>query len=265
MTLRAEGPRMIRVPEGRFIIGSTPDEILAATASCAAEPLGHRCTEHTFANELGRRTLFQDAFWIDRTEVTVAEYERCVAMGRCSPPAWSPGARRFMQPDFPVTFVSYRDAESYCRFRGAHLPSESMFERAARGPSGRVYPWGDLYNARVTNHGRLAPLPLDTTDGYAELAPVGSFPAGRTPDGILDLAGNAAEWTSDPYRDSYSDPLPEPREDVPRVVRGGSFMSAAPHLRGAARQGFAPETRGPWLGFRCAKSLGQSTGSADYR
>jgi formylglycine-generating enzyme required for sulfatase activity len=252
LTLSAPGPAMVRVPEGRFVLGSSPEEVLRAAASCALEPLGHRCSEQTFANELGRRLAHLPSFWIDRTEVTVREYARCVAHGRCTSPTFAAGALRFAEPDNPVTFVGFADAENYCRFRGLRLPSELMFERAARGNSGRIYPWGDLYNPRIANHGRFALVREDASDGYAELAPAGAYAAGRTPDGILDLAGNVAEWTSDPYRERYDDPMPSHSATSRRVVRGGSFMTGAAWLRGAARQGFSPETRRPDLGFRCA-------------
>jgi formylglycine-generating enzyme len=255
LELGAPGPGQIRIPEGRFVMGSSPDDVERATARCASEPLGHRCSEQTFANELGRRLAYLPSFWIDRTEVTVRDYARCVAQGRCMAPAFAAGARRFEQPDNPVTFVAFADAEDYCRFRGLRLPSELMFERAARGASGRTYPWGDLYNPRVANHGRFALVREDPSDGYAELAPTAAYAAGRTPDGILDLAGNVAEWTSDPYRERYDDPVPPSGASTRRVVRGGGFMSGAAWLRGAARQGFPPDTRRPDLGFRCARSV----------
>lgn len=255
--LRAPGASMVRIASGRFVFGSTAEEVLEASASCATEPLGHRCTEHTFSNELGRRTAFQRSFWIDRTEVTVSEYARCVAHGRCMRPGWTGGSRRFRQPDFPVTFVSFQDAESYCRFRGARLPSEAEFERAARGRLGRTYPWGNLYNARLANHGRHSVIQNDPSDGYAELAPVGSFPAGRTPDGILDLAGNVAEWVSDAYRERYDQPPPAAGDVSRRVVRGGSWASGAAWMRGAARQSVDPDTRRPEIGFRCVIAAGE--------
>lgn len=255
------GPLMVRIPAGSFVRGSTHEEVTAAAASCAAEPLGHRCTAQTFWNELGRRRVSLGTFWMDRTEVTVREYERCVVAGRCAMPGWAAGGERFRKPNFPVTFVSYFDAEEYCRYRGARLPSELMFERASRGRDGRPYPWGRLYNARAANHGRLAILPSDDSDGAAELAEVGSYPAGRTPDGLLDLAGNVAEWTSDPYRERYDEPVPASSTTARRAVRGGSFASAAAWMRGAARQGFAPDTRRPDLGFRCAQDIVSAEGS----
>lgn len=244
---------MVPIRAGQFVFGSTPEEVLDAAASCAAELLGHRCNEKTFSNELGRRTVSHGSFQIDRTEVTVREYERCVVTGQCLRPAYAAGGLRFSRPEYPVTFVSFQDAENYCRFRSARLPSEMEFERAARGRSGRIFPWGQLFNTRVANHGRYALTPNDASDGFAELAPVGSFPAGRTADGILDLAGNVAEWVSDVYRERQSDPLPSSGDRSRRVVRGGSFARGAAWLRGAAREGFPPETRRPEIGFRCAK------------
>jgi formylglycine-generating enzyme required for sulfatase activity len=235
-------------------MGSSPEDVMNALSSCTREPLGHRCTEQTFANELGRRTLTLPAFFLDRTEVTVQAYARCVAVGRCEPAGYGNGATRFARPDLPVTFVNHDDARAYCRFRNARLPTEAEFERAARGATGRNYPWGDLYNGHASNHGRLALLPNEPDDGYAELAPVAAFPAGRTPDGVLDLSGNAAEWVADAYRERYVDPKPRPGDAELRVVRGGSYESAAPFLRGAARRGVARDTVSPTIGFRCARS-----------
>ncbi|MFO7178697.1 MAG: SUMF1/EgtB/PvdO family nonheme iron enzyme [Pseudomonadota bacterium] len=253
VVLRAPAPGMVRIPGGPFVMGSTPDEVLGAAALCATEPLGHRCTEQTFANELGRRTLTLPSFWIDRTEVTVRDYERCAALGQCPPAAYPEGATRLLQPDYPVVFVTYFGARAYCRFRGARLPSEREFERAARGTRGRTFPWGDAYNAHGANHGRLALIENDASDGFGELAPVGSFAAGATPEGVLDLAGNVAEWVEDVYRERYDDPA-TPADTGRRTVRGGSFRSAAAWIRGAARNGVPPETVSPEIGFRCARS-----------
>jgi sulfatase modifying factor 1 len=259
LTLHEPGTVMVRIAAGPAIVGSSANEVLEAAASCAREPLAHRCSEQTFANELGRRTLSLRSFWIDRTEVRVADFARCVAVGRCRAPAFAAGGRRFERKDYPVSLVSFEQASAYCRYRGARLPSEIEFERAARGVAGRAYPWGELYNRHVSNHGRFAVSPNDASDGFPELAPVGSFPDGRTPDGILDLAGNVAEWQADAYRERYSDPPPVAGEPARRVIRGGSFVRGAAWLRGAAREGAAPETARPDVGFRCARSAAETS------
>ncbi len=261
-TLRAPASTMIRVPKSTFYMGSTPTEVLEAVLECTREPLGDRmrCNEMLFSNEMPRHKVTLSAFWLDRTEVTVAAYQRCVALHRCRPVHFSQGATRFDRPDFPMSLVTWQDADDYCRFRGARLPTEAEWERAARGVAGRRFPWGNLYNSHVSNHGRLGQSPTDPGDGYAELAPVGSYPSGRTPDGFLDMAGNVSEWVADRYADSYPEgaavdprgPKSSPGGD--RVIRGGSYESGVPWLRGASRREAEPNVRRPWLGFRCART-----------
>ncbi len=246
---------MVRIPSGRFVLGSSPDEVLAAAAACTNEPLLHHCTEQSFANELGQTVKALDSYLIDRQEVSVTDYLRCVALGRCAAPPYEAGAERLKRPDLPVVLVRWQDADDYCRFRRARLPTEAEFERAARGALGRAYPWGRWFHAAAANHGRLGVLLQDPSDGFAELAPVDAFAAGRTPDGVLNLAGNAAEWQADAYRERYSDPPPDGTQPPRRVVRGGSYLSARAWLRGAAREGVPPDTRRVDLGFRCARSL----------
>lgn len=231
-------------------LGSTEEEVLSALVRCKREPLGERCDESTFTAETPTRRERVGGFWMSRTEVTVAQYARCVARGRCRAPAYEAGATRFQRPSYPVTLVTFDDAKRYCAFRGGRLPTEAEFERAARGAARRVYPWGRTFHARVANHGRLGVDATDASDGYSELAPVGSFPDGATPEGVLDLAGNVAEWTSDPYSPIYGGP-----PTAERAVRGGHYESAAPFLRTAARASRPPETREPTLGFRCVWAL----------
>jgi sulfatase modifying factor 1 len=253
--LRTPGSLMIRVVGGSFVMGSSADEALEAAALCAREPLGAaHCDEHTFANELPRRAERLGSFWLDRTEVTAADYDRCATRGVCARRKLDGGARRLAQPKLPATLVTAEEAEAYCRARGARLPSEAEFERAARGSAGRRYPWGEHWNDRLANHGREGFDDEDWSDGYAELAPVGSFPSGRTPDGFLDLAGNAAEWMRDRYSDRYATP-PSPGHGGERVVRGGDYASSGAFLRGAARRRLESSERRPNVGFRCARSF----------
>jgi formylglycine-generating enzyme len=259
--LRARGSQMIRVPASEFMMGSTSAEVVDAAVLCEHEPLAANCDERSFADEQPPHRVTLSGFFLDRQEVTVAEYQACVRVGRCQALPYARGARRFEQPTFPVTLVTWDDARAFCAFRGARLPSEAEFERAARGPNGRRFPWGQLPNDHLANHGRLGLDLSDDTDGFAELAPVGSFSSGRTPDGFLDLAGNAAEWVQDRYAPQYpeqavSDPSgPDAALATSgRVVRGGSYESPLAWLRGAARGAFLPSERRPSLGFRCARS-----------
>ncbi len=265
LTLKAPGSAMILVPAGSFVMGSTGDDVVAALLDCQREPGGDRCEQNLFANEAPLHRVTLSAFWLDRTEVTIGDYARCVATGRCRALPLGQGATRFDHDRFPASLVTWEEAKTYCEYRGARLPTEAEFERAARGVGGRRFPWGDLYNAHASNHGRLAWQATDPSDGFAELAPVGSFPAGRTPDGFLDLAGNVAEWVADRYAPEYEDADATDPQGPPlasstpaRVVRGGDYRSAAPWLRGAAREAEEPGTRRPWIGFRCARSARRS-------
>jgi formylglycine-generating enzyme required for sulfatase activity len=247
LTLRSVPSRAVYLRPLAFEMGSTQEEVLAALERCKREPLPDRCDESSFDDETPVHGERVAGFWMSRTEVTVANYARCVSVGRCRPAAFDGGASRFAQPNLPVTLVTFDDAKRYCAFRGGRLPTEAEFERAARGPARRPYPWGSSYHGKLSNHGRASVDTTDASDGFAELAPVGSFPDGATPEGILDLAGNAAEWTADAFTSTYG-AVPNGE----RVVRGGSFVSGAAQVRGAARVGKAPETREPALGFRCA-------------
>ena len=259
--LRAKGSLMIRIPASSFVMGSTPEEIVDATALCEREPLAPICDERSFADELTQHRVHLSAYLLDRTEVTVADYDACVRLRRCKAPPYERGAGRFKQPRFPVTFVAWEEARTFCAFRGARLPTEAEFERAARGAAGRRFPWGQLANGRVANHGRLGKDPTDDSDGFAELAPVGSFSTGRTPDGFMDLAGNVSEWVQDRYATQYPDEeVTDPSgpdaaiATGARVVRGGSYESPVAWLRGAARGPALAAERRPTLGFRCARS-----------
>ncbi|MDX2051576.1 MAG: SUMF1/EgtB/PvdO family nonheme iron enzyme [Polyangiaceae bacterium] len=277
-------------------LGSSVLEILEAQELCLRGSRGRPgserdafCAEGLFTDEVPKHKVFVSGFFMDRTEVRVRDYQSCVAAQHCRVLRDSEGAERFFKPDDPVSMVTWFEAQAYCSFQGGRLPTEAEFERAARGVSrpveadadqtvwrARLFPWGDLYNSHASNHGSPALLPplgvsdeqalaSDPSDGFEEKAPVGSFPWGATPEGILDLAGNVAEWVYDLYapypKPSASNvgaaPLIDPRgpattESGMRVARGGHYKSTAAWLRGAARQAFVAETRSPTLGFRCA-------------
>ncbi|NUQ78125.1 MAG: SUMF1/EgtB/PvdO family nonheme iron enzyme [Polyangiaceae bacterium] len=261
VTLKTPGPDAILIRAGTFTMGSDEVEIANAIALCRAEPAGEAeegaCREERFRHEYAPHPVYLSDYWIDRTEVTVARYRQCVAAGRCFEPPYTSGAERFDRPDMPVVLVSWNDASAFCAFAGGRLPTEAEWERAAKGATGRRYPWGQVYNPWLANHGRLTWDSLDPSDGFLEMAPVGSFPDGRTPDGIVDLAGNVDEWVRDYYADEHprvsaTNPL-GPDSGNERVVKGGSYASARPWLRGASRSRDAPGVRLPNRGFRCVR------------
>ena len=220
---------MIRVPEGEFTIGSPPGE------GDDDEHPAHR--------------IFISAFWLGKTEVTFAQFDEfCLQTGR--PLAADEGWGRLQRP---VIHVTWEDAEAYCRWlsqesgRRFRLPSEAEWEKAAR----EKYPWG-----------RSAPGPVHANmkgskDGFAFSAPVGSFPAGASPYGILDLAGNVWEWTSDHYDPGYYRISPDrdprgPASGASRSVRGGSWKNGMELVRSANRSSEKPDSRLNVLGFRVA-------------
>ncbi|HZF53000.1 MAG TPA: SUMF1/EgtB/PvdO family nonheme iron enzyme [Polyangiaceae bacterium] len=260
VSLKAPGPDAILIRAGTFLMGSDEGEILHALEICRSEPAGSEedvCRDERFLHEYAAHPVYLSDYWIDRTEVTVARYRQCVAAGRCLEPPYASGAERFDRPDMPVVLVSWNDASAFCAFAGGRLPTEAEWERAARGEKGRRYPWGNVWNPLLSNHGRLTWDPLDGGDGFLEIAPVGSFPDGRTPDGILDLAGNVDEWVLDYYapdhpRVSAVNPR-GPDAGNERVVKGGSYASSRPWLRGASRDHSPPGVRRTTRGFRCAR------------
>jgi formylglycine-generating enzyme required for sulfatase activity len=253
--LQTPGADAILIRAGAFQMGSNEREIAHALALCRHEPRRDDCQEEMFAVEYAPHEVDLDAFWIDRTEVTVARYQQCVSTGHCATPPG--GAERPPPLDFPITMVTWNEATTFCAWAGERLPTEAEWERAARGASGRAYPWGNVYNPFLSNHGRFGNYELDGADGFLEIAPVGSFPDGRTPDGIEDLAGNVEEWVADWFAPEFSKAsIVNPRgpdAGDERVVRGGGYGSPRPFLRGAARLRAPPWSRRSWLGFRCAR------------
>jgi formylglycine-generating enzyme required for sulfatase activity len=274
VALRAKPGGRVRIAGGTFVMGSTTQQMQEAMQLCAREPLGNLCTHEdprmiwSIPQMIRAEGHVHDVtlsdFELDVTEVTVEAYMRCVSAGACSHPAFAHGDSRYDQPRFPVTHVRWDDAEAYCRWAGGRLPTEAEWEMAARGRVDNTFPWGKVYNPHLANHGSFSELPEDATDGFLGLAPVGSLPDGATPNGLLDMAGNAAEWVYDLYerdeqqfgygRGAKTNPTgPTSGGDFGRVVRGGSFESGAFMLRAAARRAskyYAKDT-----GFRCAADV----------
>ncbi len=246
----------VRVPDTKVLIGSTLEQIVHATEACSMQA-GSACSLEEYSHELstGQAVVIQ-TFWMDRYEVSTAQYLRCVKLGRCRAPRYQHTTPAFQKVDWPVVLVSSHDAASYCATQGGTLPSEQQFEAAAGGARGRIYPWGNFFHSRLANFGmRRAPF-ADSRDGYELLAPVTALPLGRTPLGIQHLAGNVAEWTSStmaPHDTKLSVPggqvLAGPKQ--PRVVKGGSFRTLPVDQRVQARRAMAPDDVAVDVGFRC--------------
>jgi formylglycine-generating enzyme required for sulfatase activity len=274
-TLVARRAERVVIPAGPFQMGSSDAAVKAAYELCTDEYRGVgvelveaslRCTAR-FDGEGPDRSVVLPAFAIDRTEVTVGAYRVCVREGRCDR-APLVEARRVLRGDgYPIEAVAWDDADGYCRFRGGRLPSEAEWEKAARGVLGATWPWGERWEGGRANHGRRErPTEsgmeggLDASDGYEGAAPAGSFPGGATVYGVLDMAGNVWEWTSD----FYAREPPQvgtrfaPRGPLgagERVLRGGSYATPSSDLRAARRLGHAPTERTLTVGFRCAYDL----------
>ncbi|MBX3202706.1 MAG: SUMF1/EgtB/PvdO family nonheme iron enzyme [Labilithrix sp.] len=272
VALRPPRDRRVRIPGGRFVMGSTPQEMQEALQLCAREPYGPACQrdgERAWDIALAIRAeghaheVTLGDFEIDVTEVTVDKYARCVATSACAPPSFAPGDPRYDVPSYPVTHVTWDDAASYCAWAGGRLPTEAEWELAARGYANNTFPWGKIYSPRLANHGAFADDPTDGSDGFVGLAPVGSFPDGATPTGLLDMAGNAAEWVADWYdrdeqqfgyrRGAQTNPTGPTFGVLGHVIRGGSYRDGAHWLRAAARR--ASNLAEREVGFRCARSL----------
>jgi formylglycine-generating enzyme required for sulfatase activity len=225
-----DGMEQVFVESGLFTMGSSVDDPQAN------------------ADELPQHEVTLDSFWIDRTEVTNAQYAACIAAGACSAPVHSTHFGRPELENHPVFGVSWFEAVAYCAWAGRRLPTEAEWEKAARGADERLYPWGneapssDRLNFDLQHEGTF---------------PVGSFPAGASPYGALDMAGNVWEWTADTYDSAYyasspSDNPPGPPESVNwRVIRGGAWNTAPRAVRAANRFWSFPK-RDYFDGFRCA-------------
>jgi formylglycine-generating enzyme required for sulfatase activity len=229
-----DGKLMVWVPDGEYRRGASDGD----KAADYDEHPAHR--------------VVVEGFWMDATEVTNAEYARCVDAGACSPPE-----RRdiFYDPamaDHPVLWVTWFQAFNYAKWAGKRLPSEAEWERAARGGTSARYPWGQQYQQHLVNG-----LRSDGTTATTGPSNVGSFPPNAW--GLYDMLGNAAEWVADVYHGNYWE---APKDNRPwnqvtgewverrRVVRGGSYLGSPNSLRVSNREQRAPETANRAVGFR---------------
>lgn len=246
-TVGADNMPLILIPAGKFQMGST----------------GHA------ADERPVHTVYLDDYFIDQTEVTNAMYAVCVQSGKCEAPKDNtsftrhPGRNSFYYgnpeyDNYPVIHVSWVDAKAYCRFVGRRLPTEAEWEKAASWDDAkdvqRIYPWGNSIDCTYANfYGGE-----NKTQCEADTLPVGSYPKGASFYGVLDMAGNVAEWVLDRYDPKYYADSPEANPKGPPqgdniVIRGGSFLIGSDNgIRSSDRELLPPGNTSQSVGFRCA-------------
>lgn len=199
-------------------------------------------------DEFPIHTVALSPFLMDKVEVTVGDYARCVDARVCKPIA--PLGTPEVPDTHPVVGVSWYEAKRYCEWVGKRLPTEAEWEYAARRPHSTLYPWNGPADPNKANA-------RGAQDGYEFTAPVGSFPSGKSSNNILDLAGNASEWTADWYEATYYRKSPDRNPTGPevptgeRVVRGGSWSDPDYVLRSTTRTGLDPNVSNSAVGFRC--------------
>jgi formylglycine-generating enzyme required for sulfatase activity len=276
ITREVDDMAMVCVPGGEFLMGSDNDAVDYAMQLCSKYPGG--CAPSLFADEQLTDSVTLDGFWIDRTEVSNAQFAAFLNeqnnqeeggvkwLGLEGKDCLIEQVGDQYQPksgyaDHPVIQVSWYEARAYCQWAGAWLPTEAQWEYAARGPDAKIYPWGDAFEGTRSNLcGSNCPHPWKGpyNDGYERTAPVSSFESEASWCGALNMAGNVWEWTSSlywkyPYRDG--DGREDPTSSDPRVMRGGSWKNRSYEVRSAIRSGSDPDVRNDDIGFRCVVVL----------
>ncbi len=238
---------MVRIPAGAFTMGHDDGRPLPEGEGDPDENPAHR--------------VMVEEFFIDRYETTNAMYKRFLDATRRTPPIhWRNGAYPPGKGNHPVVYVSWHDADAYCRWAGKRLPTEEEWEKAARGTDGRHFPWGTLFEVKRANTPQYW-LSKGIKVSKGDTLPVGSFENGKSPYGLYDMAGNVYEWTSSWYK-----PYPGNRTfnvhygEKNRVLRGGSWYDCLSYGCGLSspsynRSRFTPEIKNKGFGFRCARSV----------
>jgi formylglycine-generating enzyme required for sulfatase activity len=234
----------VYIPAGEFLMGCASD--IWSGCDGDSQPI---------------HAVYLDAYYIDKTEVTVAEYQACVDAGVCTAPDYDAaavepatvsGADGPLDP-YPITHMTWAYADTYCRWVGKRLPTEAEWEKAAHGPGWQVYPWGnEAPTCELVN--------FDNCEGRA--LPVGSYPEGASPYGVLDMAGNVREWVNDFYMKPYYSRSPYfnpqgPAEELTvgeHLLRGGSWKDDFGGITTWIRLDEAETHYIYKVGFRCARS-----------
>jgi formylglycine-generating enzyme required for sulfatase activity len=232
------GVEMILIQGGSFVMGTDDNGLWDLVAQPA-------------------RMVNVGTFYIDKYEVSNAQYDQCVLEGECDLPSNSSSRKRrdyFGDPlyaDYPVVFVSWYNAQAYCSWRGGRLPDEAEWEKAARGVDERPYPWGkDQPDCLRANF-----WPSGACEG--DTIPVQNLSAGVSPYGIYNMSGNVAEWVRDWFQ-SYPGGDPNASQEYGqtyRVVRGGAYFDGPDNIILTVRKGLKPDTSQSYVGFRCVVDI----------
>lgn len=236
-----DGREMVQIPEGPFTMGSRdgdPDE----------------APEHQ---------VYLGTYYMDKKEVTQAEYERFVKMtkrGKPFIPVFEDDQAKILKPELPAMGMSWADAEAYCKWAGKRLATEAEWEKAGRGEGKKRYPWGDEFGSGHAN--------VDgDEDGFKYLAPPGSFESGRSPYGLYDMTGNVAEWVADTYGEQYYQKTPYrdpvgPEDGQHKVIRGGSWRETYHNARLSKRFQAKMWRTDTTIGIRCARDADEPRADA---
>jgi formylglycine-generating enzyme required for sulfatase activity len=259
---------MVYVPAGEFMMGTNREGISMARQLCrevSGDMAVSVCSPQAFADEQPAHPVTVTDFWIDRTEVTNRQYQRCVETGACRPPEKAGSFTRvsyFGVPtyqDYPVIWINWQQAADYCAWAGGRLPTEAEWEYAARGPESRIFPWGDTFDGTRLNYCDAGcasgVIDVRVDDGYPDTAPVGAFPDGASWCGALDMAGNVREWVSDWFgrypAEAQVNPTGPPVGES-RIPKGGCWLDRPDDVRSANRGENTPNYTRHKVGFRCA-------------
>lgn len=235
---------MVLIPGGEFLMGSTGKE----------GKVGFQIG----VDELPQRRVYLKSLYIDRYEVTNAQYQKFIqATGRSAPVdphdplfySWVDGRPPAGQENHPVVYVNWYDAQAYCEWAGKRLPTEAEWEKAARGTDGRAWPWGNEFDGARCNVYESSPQ---------WTTPVGSYPEGVSPYGVYDLCGNVAEWTASWYEAYPGSELKRASfGEYFKVARGGAWVLPYEPWSRTGNRNLAqpPDYKHRSLGFRCAKDI----------
>jgi formylglycine-generating enzyme required for sulfatase activity len=237
-------PQMVLIPAGDFLMGSDPS-----------------VDQDAYDDEQPQHPLSLPDYYLAKTPLTNAQYAAFVqATGHQQPEHWEGGKPPKGKEDHPVVNVSWHDAVAYCNWlsevtgRPYRLPSEAEWEKGARGTDGRLYPWGNQWDAERCN---------SFEGDKGDTTPVGAYPQGASPYGLLDMAGNVWEWTRSVDKSYPYDP-DDGRENLEakglRVLRGGAFVNDSGYVRCASRYRSSPDGRSRSRGFRVVVSPGFPSG-----